>query len=74
MSSTRGVLLAEGNEGQRVSTTDRTFSLTVFTASTDSYGLTTGVGWFVVGALLLLAYQIYLHSQFLGKARLDDSH
>lgn len=57
-----------------VSTTDRAFSLTVFNASTDSYGLTTGIGWFVGGFLLILAYQIYLHSQFLGKTRTDDAH
>lgn len=57
-----------------VSTTNLAFSLTVFNASTDSYGLTVGIGWFGVGFLLILAYQIYLHSQFLGKTRLDDSH
>jgi cytochrome d ubiquinol oxidase subunit II len=56
------------------STTNLAFSLTVFNASTDSYGLTVGIGWFGVGCLLILAYQIYLHSQFLGKTRLDDSH
>lgn len=57
-----------------VSTTDRAFSLTVFNASTDSYGLTTGIAWFGVGFLLILTYQIYLHSQFLGKTRSDDAH
>lgn len=57
-----------------VSTTDRAFSLTVFNASTDSYGLTAGIGWFVGGFLLILAYQVYLHSQFLGKVRSDDIH
>ena len=57
-----------------VSTTDLAFSLTVFNASTDSYGLTAGIGWFGVGFLLILAYQIYLHSQFLGKTRSDNVH
>jgi cytochrome bd ubiquinol oxidase subunit II len=57
-----------------VSTTDRAFSMTVFNASTDSYGLTAGIGWFVGGFLLILAYQIYLHSQFLGKTQSNDSH
>lgn len=57
-----------------VSTTDRAFSLTVFNASTDSYGLTAGIGWFVGGFLLILAYQVYLHSQFFGKVRSDDIH
>ncbi len=57
-----------------VSTTDQAFSLTVFNASTDSYGLAAGIGWFAVGSLLILAYQIYLHSKFLGKTRSDDAH
>lgn len=57
-----------------VSTTDQVLSLTVFNASTDSYGLTTGISWFVGGFLLILIYQIYLHSQFLGKTRSDDAH
>jgi len=57
-----------------VSTTDQALSLTVFNASTDSYGLTAGISWFVGGFLLILLYQIYLHSQFLGKTRSDDAH
>ena len=57
-----------------VSTTDRVFSLTVYNASTDVYGLSAGISWFVGGFLLILAYQIYLHIQFRGKTRLDDAH
>ncbi|MDR4468725.1 MAG: cytochrome d ubiquinol oxidase subunit II [Nitrospira sp.] len=57
-----------------LSTTDLTFSLTVYNAATDSYGLTIGMVWFVVGALLILAYQIYLYSRFLGKTQSDDAH
>lgn len=54
-----------------ISTTDPTLSLTVFNAATDSYGLTTGFAWFGIGFILLLAYQIYLHSLFWGKTRSD---
>jgi len=57
-----------------VSTTDRALSLTVYNAATDSYGLTTGIAWFSGGFLLILAYQVYLYSQFLGKTRSDDAH
>ena len=57
-----------------VSTTDPALSLTVFNAATDSYGLTTGIGWFGGGALMILLCQIYLYSQFHGKARSDDVH
>ena len=57
-----------------ISTTDLAFSLTVFNAATDSYGLTSGIVWFVGGFLLILAYQIYLYFLFRGKTRLDDAH
>ena len=57
-----------------VSTTDLALSLTVFNAATDSYGLTSGITWFAGGFLLILVYQIYLYSQFLGKTRSDDAH
>ncbi len=53
------------------STTDPALSLTVFNAATDSYGLSAGLPWFVVGFALVLAYQIYAHRAFWGKVRLD---
>lgn len=53
------------------STTDPAFGLTAFNASTDAYGLTTGLGWFVVGLLLVVAYQLSVHLAFRGKVRLD---
>lgn len=57
-----------------VSTTDPALSLTVFNAATDSYGLTTGVAWFGIGFLLVVAYQSYVYSLFRGKIRSDDVH
>jgi len=56
-----------------VSTTDPALSLTVFNAATDSYGLAAGLAWFGVGFALFLAYQIYVHYLFWGKA-LADAH
>lgn len=50
-----------------VSTTDPIFSLTVFTAATDSYGLTTGIVWFGIGFMSVLTHQIYIYSLFQGK-------
>ena len=54
-----------------VSTTDPALSLTVFNAATDSYGLATGLTWFVVGFALVLVYQVYAHRAFWGKVRLE---
>ena len=50
-----------------VSTTDPELSLTAFNASTDTYGMEIGFTWFVVGLVLVLAYQIYAHHAFRGK-------
>lgn len=54
-----------------VSTADPALSLTVFDAATNSYGLASGLTWFVVGFALVLAYQIYAHCAFRGKVRLE---
>ena len=54
-----------------VSSTNPMFSLTVFNAATDSYGLTIGFAWFGVGFVLLLAYQVYVYSLFWGKTPSD---
>jgi cytochrome d ubiquinol oxidase subunit II len=54
-----------------ISSTDPALSLTAFNAATDSYGLASGLAWFAVGFILLLAYQIYAQRVFRGKVRLD---
>jgi len=54
-----------------ISTTDPAFSLTVFNAATDSYGLSTGFAWFEVDFVLLLTYQIYVYSMFRVKTQSD---
>ncbi len=55
------------------STTDPDLSLTAFNAATDSYGMNTGLAWFIAGFALVIAYQGYAHRLFRGKAQ-DTSH
>jgi cytochrome bd ubiquinol oxidase subunit II len=50
-----------------IATTDPTNSLTIFNAATGAYGLQAGAVWFVIGFVLIIAYQVYAHNTFWGK-------
>ena len=55
-----------------IATTDPAHSLTIFNASTSSYGLQVGVVWFVIGFVLIIAYQVYAHWVFWGKVPITE--
>jgi len=50
-----------------IATNDPAHSLTVFNAATDEYGLRVGLLWFLIGFVLIIAYQVYAHRCFWGK-------
>jgi cytochrome d ubiquinol oxidase subunit II len=50
-----------------IATTEPAYSLTVFNASAGEYGLRVGLVWFLIGFVLVIAYQIYAHRCFWGK-------
>ncbi len=50
-----------------IATTDPAYSLTISNAATDTYGLQAGFWWFVVGAVLIIMYQIAVYRAFQGK-------
>jgi cytochrome bd ubiquinol oxidase subunit II len=50
-----------------IATTDPANSLTIFNATTGSYGLQAGFVWFVIGFVLIIVYQVYAHYVFWGK-------
>ena len=50
-----------------IATNDPAHSLTVFNAATDEYGLRVGLLWFLIGFVLVIAYQVYAHRCFWGK-------
>ena len=50
-----------------IATTDLENSLTIYNAATNTYGLQVGAKWFVIGFVLIIAYQISLHRTFRGK-------
>jgi cytochrome bd ubiquinol oxidase subunit II len=50
-----------------IATKDPANSLTIFNAAAGAYGLQVGVVWFVIGLVLIIAYQVYAHRAFWGK-------
>ncbi len=50
-----------------IATTEPANSLTIFNAATGAYGLQAGAVWFVMGFVLIIAYQVYAHRVFWGK-------
>lgn len=55
-----------------IATTDPANSLTIFNASTSAYGMQVGVVWFVIGLVLIIAYQVYAHWAFWGKVPITE--
>lgn len=50
-----------------IATTEPANSLTIFNATAGAYGLQVGVVWFVIGLVLIIAYQVFAHRAFWGK-------
>jgi cytochrome d ubiquinol oxidase subunit II len=55
-----------------IATTDQANSLTIFNATTGSYGLQAGFVWFVIGFVLIIVYQVYAHYVFWGKVSITE--
>jgi cytochrome d ubiquinol oxidase subunit II len=55
-----------------IATTDQANSLTIFNATTGSYGLQAGFVWFVIGFVLIIVYQVYAHYVFWGKVPITE--
>lgn len=50
---------------------DPALGLTVETAAAAEHGLRIGLGWWIPGLLLVIAYFVFTYRQFAGKVRLD---
>jgi cytochrome d ubiquinol oxidase subunit II len=50
-----------------IASTEKTFSMTIYNAVTNSYALTTGLYWWIPGIILAAIYFIYLFRSFRGK-------
>jgi len=55
-----------------IATSNAAFSLTIYNTATSQYALHTGLIWYAIGALLALAYTLYMYRSFRGKVVLSD--
>ncbi len=46
---------------------DQNYSITIYNASTDEYGLKIGFLWWIIGIILASFYFLYLYRSFRGK-------
>jgi cytochrome bd ubiquinol oxidase subunit II len=53
--------------GRLIATTEPANSLTIFNATAGAYGLQGGLVWFLIGFVLVIAYQVYAYRVFRGK-------
>ena len=54
--------------------TNPAFSLTVSNAKAANYGLSVGLGWWILGMLLATGYFILVYRHFAGKVDIQNSH
>ncbi len=55
-----------------ISTTDSSFSLTVFNSAASSYGLSVGLIWFTIGITLAVSYTVFMYRSFKGKVIVSE--
>jgi cytochrome d ubiquinol oxidase subunit II len=49
--------------------TDPTYSLTIFNTAAGHHGLTVGLTWWTLGAVLSVAYFVFIYRMFSGKVK-----
>jgi cytochrome d ubiquinol oxidase subunit II len=54
------------------SLTNSAYSLTVYNAKANDYGLRVGLAWWIIGMALVAGYTIYVYRHFAGKVQLGD--
>jgi len=53
---------------------DRQYDLTIYNSAAGAHGLSVGFTWWILGAVLALAYFIYVYRMFRGKVHLGEGH
>ena len=53
---------------------DRQYSLTIYNTAAGSYGLRVGLVWWTLGAVLAVAYFVFLYRMFRGKVQVGEGH
>jgi cytochrome bd ubiquinol oxidase subunit II len=53
---------------------DPQFDLTIYNTAAGSHGLTVGLIWWTLGAILAVAYFVFIYRMFRGKVQLEEGH
>jgi cytochrome d ubiquinol oxidase subunit II len=53
---------------------DRQYSLTIYNTAAGNYGLSVGLTWWTFGALLAVAYFVFIYRMFRGKVQVGEGH
>jgi cytochrome d ubiquinol oxidase subunit II len=53
---------------------DHQYDLTIYNTAAGLHGLTVGLVWWALGAVLALAYFVFLYRMFRGKVQLEEGH
>ena len=53
---------------------NRQYDLTIYNTAASSHGLTVGLVWWMFGAVLAVAYFVFVYRIFRGKVQLGEGH
>jgi cytochrome d ubiquinol oxidase subunit II len=53
---------------------DRQYSLTIYNTAAGSHGLSVGLAWWTFGAVLAVAYFVFVYRMFRGKVQVGEGH
>ena len=53
---------------------DRQHDLTIYNTAAGNHGLTVGLAWWTLGAVLAVAYFVFIYHKFRGKVELAEGH
>jgi cytochrome d ubiquinol oxidase subunit II len=53
---------------------DRQYSLTIYNTAAGAHGLSVGFVWWTLGAILAVAYFVFIYRMFRGKVQLGEGH
>jgi cytochrome d ubiquinol oxidase subunit II len=53
---------------------DSAYDLTIYNTAAASHGLSVGLAWWTFGAVLAVAYFVFIYRMFRGKVQLGEGH
>ena len=53
---------------------DRQYSLTIYNTAAGSHGLSVGLVWWTLGAVLAIGYFVFIYRMFRGKVQVGEGH